>query len=117
MEFEESRSISHSAGVSLNGGPWISGGYQVSFTTTQSQAIACTATFGQEVCIWHSQPYQRYQVLQQSRDCLGNFRSSSGRYWIESPRINHRAQHFYCVRNHCRAQGDGWWEDVGGGEW
>ncbi|KAL2758838.1 hypothetical protein ACRALDRAFT_1080500 [Sodiomyces alcalophilus JCM 7366] len=115
--FGQAVSVSHSAGITLNGGTWISGGYSVSITKEHSSVMNCAGEGGDEVCVWHSQPHQRYQALRQERDCHGNFVRSSGRYWIDSPMSNHREAYFYCVRNHCRHQGASYWEDHGSGTW
>lgn len=88
---------------------WISGGFSVSKSYTQSESYLCNAEAGQTVCVWHNAPHTAYTVRNVRRVGFA-VTYESDPFIMRSPKSADKG-HFYCVRGHCRNRGDGYWGD------
>ena len=88
---------------------FISGGFSVEETRSQSRSHVCSGSPGDTVCVWYRADYTAYQVHKQGipADC----NNPEDRGIMRSPNSGDYNNGFYCVVGTCRNEGDYYWED------
>src|SRR5690606_33113586 len=117
VEKGETLSFGWEVSGSLNG--WISGGFSVQKSTTNSEGHNCAGVEADRVCVWYTQGYIEYEVQMHTSIGCGDFEPEGPVERITSP--SKVPGEFYCVVDTCRKVGEGYWhqdpmkgmEDVG----
>jgi hypothetical protein len=103
----------HTVGYSVNGGisQWISGGFSVEESFTTGESELCSGEAGETLCIWVSIAHTAYTAYDRDStpgpDCLERGPSRV----IKSPNADMVGSKYYCVRNACRAETQGYWNN------
>ncbi|WEW61260.1 hypothetical protein PRK78_006750 [Emydomyces testavorans] len=96
--------------VSVNVGDWISGGFGVEKTYTEAKEYQCQGQPGESVCVWVSLAHTAYTVSDVQRGLGTDCERVGPLSVMRSPNSGFKGSHYYCVRNNCRNEGDGYWQ-------
>ncbi|KAJ5256561.1 hypothetical protein N7478_012665 [Penicillium angulare] len=96
---------------------WISAGFSVSKTFTESASYTCGGTKGETVCVWYNAAHTKYQAQNQISlycdDATGGTSLVESPSVLVSPNSNGKGSKYYCVIGTCRDKGEGYWNPKG----
>lgn len=101
---------SGAGGSTQNPLQWVSGGFNVQESWSQTQSISCSCdTPGDVMCLWHRLDHTAYTVYTEESCPMAGTKKSDP-FVIRSPNSDDYDNGFYCVIGTCRNKGDSYWD-------